>query len=70
MPTLKDMRTPGYNGQSCELIRTESPQRVGARLQDGRTIAVRLECIACDVPTSDCPVCFDPLFEPMIINVY
>ena len=66
MPTLKNIQTPGYNGQSCELIRTSSPQRVGALLQDGRSIAVRLECIECDVTTSTCPVCFDLMFEPTI----
>ena len=66
MPKLTGMSTPGYNGLACDLVCTKSPNRVGARLPTGRTVAVRLECIECDVTPPSCPVCHDPLFGPTI----
>lgn len=65
MPTLKNMKTEGFNGTPCVLIACKSPGRVGARLPDGRTVAVRLDCIEDETTPTTCPVCIDPLFKPI-----
>ena len=65
MPTLRRMRTPGYDGTPCELTSCKSRGRVGARLPDGRTVAVKLECVDHEGTPEACPACLEPLFDPI-----
>jgi hypothetical protein len=55
------MRTKAYNGLSGTLVCSSTPWRVGVKLDDGRLISVRMECIVTSDDFPSCSICFQPM---------